>query len=95
MVVSELSVPRSTALGWLRSESRPVVTAEVPDMDHGGVRNPLFLWLPIAGTYRTLCLAPPPEVRAVFEAIRETARGGVKGRERPGNAAVQAAASGA
>lgn len=32
-VVTELGVPRSTALGWLRGEYRPVVTAEVLDMD--------------------------------------------------------------
>ena len=32
-VVAELGVPRSTALGWLRGEYAPVVTAEVLDMD--------------------------------------------------------------
>jgi hypothetical protein len=29
-----------------------------------------FTWLPIVDTYRTLCIAPSPEVRAVFQAIR-------------------------
>jgi hypothetical protein len=28
-------------------------------------------WLPIVDAYRTICIAPPPEVKAVFEAIRE------------------------
>ena len=32
-IVAELGVPRSTALGWLRGEYAPVVTAEVLDMD--------------------------------------------------------------
>jgi len=32
-VVADLGVPRSTALGWLRGESRPVITADVLDMD--------------------------------------------------------------
>ena len=32
-IVAELEVPRSTALGWLRGEYRPVVAADVLDMD--------------------------------------------------------------
>ena len=32
-VVAEFGVPRSTALGWLHGEYRPVVTAEVVTMD--------------------------------------------------------------
>lgn len=32
-IVAEFGVPRSTALGWLRGEYRPVVTAEVLNMD--------------------------------------------------------------
>jgi hypothetical protein len=28
-------------------------------------------WLPIVDVYRTICIAPSPGVRAVFEAIRE------------------------
>ena len=32
-VVADLGVPRSTALGWLRGEYRPVVTADVLNMD--------------------------------------------------------------
>jgi len=27
-------------------------------------------WLPFAGTYRTLCMVPPVEVRALFESVR-------------------------
>jgi len=33
-------------------------------------------WLPFVHTYRTLCLAPPPEVKAVFEGLRELALAG-------------------
>ena len=33
-IVAEFGVPRSTALGWLRGEYGPVVTADVLDMDH-------------------------------------------------------------
>jgi len=33
-VLAELGVPRSTALGWLRRDYQPVVTADVLDMDH-------------------------------------------------------------
>jgi hypothetical protein len=33
----------------------------VPDVD----------WVPIVDTYRTLCIAPPQEVRAIFQAIRD------------------------
>jgi hypothetical protein len=32
---------------------------------------PCFRWLPIVDAYRTICIAPTPEARAVFEAIRE------------------------
>jgi hypothetical protein len=31
----------------------------------------LFLWLPIVDAYRTICIAPTQEVRAVFEAVKE------------------------
>jgi transposase InsO family protein len=37
-VVSEFGVPRSTALGWLRTECRPVVTADVLDTDRTGLQ---------------------------------------------------------
>ena len=30
-----------------------------------------LIWLPIVDAYRTICIAPSPEVRAVFEAVRE------------------------
>ncbi len=33
-ILAELGVPRSTALGWLRRNYQPVVTADVLDMDH-------------------------------------------------------------
>ncbi len=33
-ILAELGVPRSTALGWLRRDYQPVVTADVLDMDH-------------------------------------------------------------
>ena len=33
-VVAELGVPRSTAVGWLSGPARPVITADVLDMDH-------------------------------------------------------------
>ena len=35
-------------------------------------RVPVFVpeWLPIVDTYRTLCIAPSREVRAVFQAVR-------------------------
>ncbi len=33
-IVAEFGVPRSTALGWLRGHYRPVVTADILDMDH-------------------------------------------------------------
>jgi hypothetical protein len=32
-IVAEFGVPRSTALGWLRGQYRPVITADVVDMD--------------------------------------------------------------
>jgi len=28
-------------------------------------------WLPIVGAYRTWCIAPPPDVRDVFESLLE------------------------
>ena len=28
-------------------------------------------WLPFVDTYRTLCLAPPPTLKAVFDGVRE------------------------
>ena len=28
-------------------------------------------WLPFLGTYRTMCLAPPPEFRRVLEELNE------------------------
>jgi len=40
--------------------------------------------LPIVGTYRTLCLAPPPEVRALFEAVRGLQWGAWIGDSTPG-----------
>ena len=33
-ILAELGVPRSTALGWLRRDYQPVVTADVLDMNH-------------------------------------------------------------
>jgi hypothetical protein len=33
-LVVPFGVPRSTARGWLRADSRPVVTAKVCDLDH-------------------------------------------------------------
>ncbi len=33
-IAAELGIPRSTALGWLRRDYQPVVTADVLDMDH-------------------------------------------------------------
>ncbi len=33
-ILAEFGVPRSTALGWLRGDYQPVVTADVLDMDH-------------------------------------------------------------
>jgi hypothetical protein len=33
-------------------------------------------WLPFVESYRTLCLAPPPEVKAVFEGLRHLALAG-------------------
>ena len=33
-IVAEFGVPRSTALGWLRGDNGPVVTANILDMDH-------------------------------------------------------------
>jgi len=33
-IVSEFGVPRSTALGWLRGDHQPVVTADILDMEH-------------------------------------------------------------
>lgn len=33
-ILAELGVPRSTALGWLRRDYSPVVTADVLDMNH-------------------------------------------------------------
>jgi hypothetical protein len=33
-IVAEFGVPRSTALGWLRGDYGPVVTANILDMDH-------------------------------------------------------------
>ena len=33
-IVAEFDVPRSTALGWLRGDYGPVVTADILDMDH-------------------------------------------------------------
>jgi hypothetical protein len=32
------------------------------------------VWLPIVDTYRTLCIAPTPEVRALFESMSTGAR---------------------
>jgi hypothetical protein len=34
IIAAEFGVPRSTALGWLQGDCKPVVTAEVLDMDH-------------------------------------------------------------
>ena len=28
------------------------------------------IWLPFVDTYRTLCLAPPPEVRVLFQQLQ-------------------------
>jgi hypothetical protein len=33
-----------------------------------GIRE--LVWLPIVDAYRTLCIAPPPEVRHVLEAVQ-------------------------
>jgi hypothetical protein len=35
------------------------------------IRWPFIVWLPIVDAYRTICIAPTPEARAVFEAVRE------------------------
>jgi hypothetical protein len=35
------------------------------------VLSTCFPWLPIVDAYRTICIAPTPEARAAFEAIRE------------------------
>ncbi len=32
--------------------------------------SPCFYWLPFVDTYRTLCLAPDPQLKRVFEEIR-------------------------
>jgi hypothetical protein len=33
--------------------------------------GPRFVWLPIVDAYRTICIAPSLEVKAVFDSIRE------------------------
>ncbi len=33
-IAAEFGVPRSTAIGWLRGDYQPVVTADILDMDH-------------------------------------------------------------
>jgi hypothetical protein len=33
--------------------------------------GPCFHWLPIVDAYRTICIAATPEVKSMFEAIRE------------------------
>jgi hypothetical protein len=65
----------------IRLEGNPVLIsrsyaplAHAVTMPHGHMgRVPRFVpnWLPIVDTYRTLCMAPSPEVRAVFQAIRD------------------------
>jgi hypothetical protein len=29
------------------------------------------IWLPIVDAYRTICIAPTPAIRAVFESLRD------------------------
>jgi hypothetical protein len=29
-----------------------------------------LVWLPIVDAYRTFCIAPPPQVRVLFESLR-------------------------
>jgi hypothetical protein len=38
--------------------------------------GPRLDWLRFVESYRTLCLAPPPEVKAVFEDLRHLALAG-------------------
>jgi hypothetical protein len=57
--------------------------SDSPDCANSAGSNPLrgepvaarkineLSWLPIVDTYRTICVAPSPQVRAVLEAIRE------------------------
>jgi hypothetical protein len=35
------------------------------------VRSFVPKWLAFLDTYRTLCLAPPPEIREIFERVKE------------------------
>ena len=48
-----------------------IVDNQAIKKDRQFLAGPCFYWLPIVDAYRTFCIAPPPEVRAVFEAIRE------------------------
>jgi hypothetical protein len=53
----------------------PVLFSEIrmgwPNIYLRLITIPCFRWLPIVDAYRTICIAPTPEARAVFEAIRE------------------------
>ena len=52
---------------WVSDKgSSPMPAASEPTK-----KNNELGWLPIVGAYRTLCIAPPPGVRAVFESIGE------------------------
>ncbi len=48
---------------WSANKKRPAIN-----------RKPLFLCLPFVGRYRTLCAAPPLEVRGVPESMRKFGR---------------------
>jgi len=49
-----------------------------PDVVRWGSQAEDFEWLPIVDAFRTLCIAPIPEARHVFEAIRALCLGGCR-----------------
>ena len=69
IVITDESVQifvKSDAAFRMMAEPSPsgVLTAE------GQVRTTVVDWLPLVGTFRTFCVAPPPDVRVVFEQVR-------------------------
>jgi hypothetical protein len=58
-------------LSYTRIGSRSSALATVPSPLSIKMWPPDCLWWAFLDTYRTLCLAPGPEIRDIFEQLRE------------------------
>src|SRR5437870_10635249 len=78
-VPSRLPKSQRNYVDALDAEKRPseaiaevVEAAQVPEWDGNAGEG----WLPIVDTFRTLCLAPPPEIKRMFENLQSLPQAG-------------------